>query len=259
MTDDRYGAPRRPTRPFKSAPFSTSFSLNSASKFSHENPVTMWRLPLNSSLLRRSIAGVQTGLPTLWPWPNQHSQPRPTRPCAHLSSSASSAVGGGGDEESMTVAEAKRLMKLANVEAFKRRLEMESEEVIGYSKLLEACEGVGVARNKEEAKAFARVLDEAGVVLLFRDQVYLHPEKVLDLIRRAVPLLSSPESDPWLEELNKLQKKKEEIDLLAHKQVRCILWSGLGFSIGQVVLFFRLTFWEFSWDVMEPVAFFTTA
>lgn len=159
----------------------------------------------------------------------------------------------------MTFAEAKKLMKLANVEALKRRLGMESEEVIEYSKLLDACEGMGVARNKEEAKMFARVLDEAGVVLLFRDRVYLHPEKVVDLVRRAIPLPWTPENDPRHEELNKLQKKKEEIDMLAHKQVRCILWSGLGFSIGQVVLFFRLTFWEFSWDVMEPVAFFTTA
>lgn len=55
-----------------------------------------------------------------------------------------------------------------------------------------------------------------------------------------------------------LQEKKEELDELAHKQVRRILWTGLGFSILQVGLFFRLTFWEFSWDVMEPIAFFTT-
>ena len=46
--------------------------------------------------------------------------------------------------------------------------------------------------------------------------------------------------------------------MLAHKQVRRILWSGLGLGIGTVGFFFRLTFWEFSWDVMEPVAFFTT-
>ncbi|KAH0461883.1 hypothetical protein IEQ34_009458 [Dendrobium chrysotoxum] len=220
----------------------------------------MWRLPSASRLVRRSLIGVPTGLSTLWPASDQQLQPRPTRPWAHPNSSASSTFGeGSGSEESMTFAEAKRLMKLANVDALKRRLGMESEEVIGYSKLLEACEGIGVARNKEEAKAFARVLDEAGVVLLFRDRVYLHPEKVVDLVRRAVPLCLTPENDPRLEELNKLQKKKEEIDMLAHKQVRCILWSGLGFSIGQVVLFFRLTFWEFSWDVMEPVAFFTTA
>ncbi|MCI15139.1 hypothetical protein A2U01_0036275, partial [Trifolium medium] len=28
------------------------------------------------------------------------------------------------------------------------------------------------------ASAFAKVLDEAGVILLFRDKVYLHPDKV---------------------------------------------------------------------------------
>ncbi|PKU62389.1 calcium uniporter protein 6, mitochondrial [Dendrobium catenatum] len=220
----------------------------------------MWRLSSASRLVRKSLTGVPTRLSTLWPASDQQQQPRLTLPWAHPSSSASSTLQEGNrSEESMTFAEAKRLMKLANVDALKRRLGMESEEVIGYSKLLEACEGIGVARNKEEAKAFARVLDEAGVVLLFRDRVYLHPEKVVDLVRRAVPLCLTPENDPRLEELNKLQNKKEEIDKLAHKQVRCILWSGLGFSIGQVVLFFRLTFWEFSWDVMEPVAFFTTA
>uniref|UniRef100_A0A0E0J648 Calcium uniporter protein C-terminal domain-containing protein n=1 Tax=Oryza nivara TaxID=4536 RepID=A0A0E0J648_ORYNI len=83
--------------------------------------------------------------------------------------------------------------------------------------------------------------------------------KVVELVRRAVPLALSPENDSRKEELKKLQEKKEEIDKLAHKQVRRILWSGLGFFMCQVGLFFRLTFWEFSWDVMEPIAFFTTA
>ena len=45
---------------------------------------------------------------------------------------------------------------------------------------------------------------------------------------------------------------------MAHRQVRRILWSGLGMAVIQVGFFFRLTFWEFSWDVMEPIAFFTT-
>ena len=83
--------------------------------------------------------------------------------------------------------------------------------------------------------------------------------QVVELVRRAVPLALSPENDSRKEELKKLQEKKEEIDKLAHKQVRRILWSGLGFFMCQVGLFFRLTFWEFSWDVMEPIAFFTTA
>jgi len=81
---------------------------------------------------------------------------------------------------------------------------------------------------------------------------------VVDLIRRAVPLALTSDDDPMREELMKLQEKKKEIDLLAHKQVRRVLWSGLGFGVITVGLFFRLTFWEFSWDVMEPIAFFVT-
>ncbi|XP_039019722.1 calcium uniporter protein 6, mitochondrial-like [Hibiscus syriacus] len=179
------------------------------------------------------------------------------------SSSDSDATSGskktGAEVESVTFAEARKLMRLVNVESLKAKLGIEGKEVVGYSELLKACESMGVARSLDEAIAFARVLDEAGIVLLFRDKVYLHPDKVLDLIRRAVPLALFAEDDPLRDELKKLQEKKEEIDVQAHKQVRGILWCGLGFSVLQVGLFFRLTFWEFSWDVMEPITFFTTA
>ncbi|KAE8655740.1 Calcium uniporter protein 5 [Hibiscus syriacus] len=162
--------------------------------------------------------------------------------------SAESAAVGGSDIE-----KARKLMRLVNVESLKTKLGMEGKEVIGYSELLKACQSMGVARSLDEAIAFARVLDEAGVVLFFRD-------KVVDLIRSAVPLALSPEDDdPIRDELKRLQEKKEEIDVQAHKQVRGILWCGLGLAVVQVGLFFRLTFWEFSWDVMEPIAFFTTA
>lgn len=73
-------------------------------------------------------------------------------------------------------------MRLVNVDALKEKLGMESKEVIPYADLLRACESIGVAKTAEEAAAFARVLDEAGVVLLFRDKVYLHPDKVLQFL-----------------------------------------------------------------------------
>ena len=78
----------------------------------------------------------------------------------------------------MSFAEARRLMRLVNVEALKRKLGMEGKEVIGYSELIQACGSMGVARSNEEATAFAQVLDEAGVILLFRDKFYFHPDKV---------------------------------------------------------------------------------
>ncbi|KAH9611445.1 hypothetical protein KSS87_000388 [Heliosperma pusillum] len=161
--------------------------------------------------------------------------------------------------EDMSMEEVKKLMRLVDVEALKRKLADEGKEVIGYGELLKACEGVGVARSVDEAAKLAKVLDEAGVVMLFRDKVYLHPHKVVELVASSVPLALTPEDDPRREELMRLQEEKEEIDRQAHKQVRLILWSGLGVAVMQVGLFFRLTFWEFSWDVMEPIAFFTTA
>ncbi|KDP45659.1 hypothetical protein JCGZ_17266 [Jatropha curcas] len=166
--------------------------------------------------------------------------------------------GGGGGTENITCAEVKRLMRLVNVEGLKIKLGMEGKEVIPYTDLLQACQSLGVARSQEEAAAFARVLDEAGVVLLFRDKVYLHPDKVVELIRRAMPLAFTPEDDPMRVELRTLQERKEEIDILAHRQVRRILWCGLGIALAHIGLFFRLTFWEFSWDVMEPISFFAT-
>nr|GMC61112.1 calcium uniporter protein 5, mitochondrial-like [Ipomoea batatas]GMC64890.1 calcium uniporter protein 5, mitochondrial-like [Ipomoea batatas]GMC67146.1 calcium uniporter protein 5, mitochondrial-like [Ipomoea batatas] len=221
-----------------------------------------------------------------------------------------------GKGRGISAEEAKRLLRLVNVEALKNELDMENKEVIVYSELLKACETMGVAKSRDEAVAFSRVLDEAGVILLFRDKVYLHPDKivvspcalmadnpapymilcyteitamhtdlciernechvlnldhiciwyyaflihiqVVDLVRKAVPIALLPEDDPSTDELKTLQERKEEIDRLAHRQVRRILWAGLGAAIMQVGLFFRLTFWEFSWDVMEPIAFFTT-
>ncbi|XP_068310528.1 calcium uniporter protein 6, mitochondrial-like [Pyrus communis] len=173
-------------------------------------------------------------------------------------------VGGGGADlsrgvgETISSSEAKRMMRLVNVEALKAKLGTEGKEAIPYSDLLEACQSIGVARSPEEAAAFARVLDEAGVIILFRDKVLLHPNRVVELVRKAVPLSLTPEDDPLWEELKQLQKKKEEIDVLAHKHVRRILWFGLGVVLTQLGLFFRLTYWDFSWDVVEPLAYFTT-
>jgi len=78
-------------------------------------------------------------------------------------------------------------------------------------------------------------------------------------VRRSVPLALTPGNDPSREELKRLQEQKEIIDKRAHKQVRAMLWGGLGLGFAQIGLFFRLTFWDFSWDVMEPIAFFTTS
>ncbi|KAF8707033.1 hypothetical protein HU200_030481 [Digitaria exilis] len=118
-------------------------------------------------------------------------------------------------------AEARRLVRLVGVEALKRHLRDGQDEVVGYSDLLDACVEAGAARTHAEAEALARAMDDAGVVLLFRDKAYLHPEKLAEL----------PKMDPRKEEFKQLQQKKEEIDKLAHKQVRRVPWKAITLTI----------------------------
>lgn len=54
-------------------------------------------------------------------------------------------------------------------------------------------------------------------------------------------------------------KQKAMIDDKAKDQVRTELYFGLGFFTVQTLGFMRLTFWELSWDVMEPICFFVTS
>ncbi|KAF2282778.1 hypothetical protein GH714_043280 [Hevea brasiliensis] len=128
------------------------------------------------------------------------------------------------------------------------------------------CKSMGIARSQDEAIEFARALmmpalsfssGTRSISILTRYPYLLSffSAQVVELVKRAMPLALTHEDDPVRIELKTLQERKEEIDILAHKQVQRILWCGLGLGLLQVGLFFRLTFWEFSWDVMEPIGF----
>ena len=66
-------------------------------------------------------------------------------------------------------------------------------------------------------------------------------------------------NDPRREELEQMEKQKSVIDQKAKTLVQGELYCGLGFLVLQTLGFMRLTFWELSWDVMEPICFFVTS
>lgn len=71
-------------------------------------------------------------------------------------------------------------------------------------------------------------------------------------------IIATP-NDPRRKELEEMEKKKGIIDEKASSLVKGELYCGLGFILLQTLGFMRLTFWELSWDVMEPICFFVTS
>jgi len=59
-------------------------------------------------------------------------------------------------------------------------------------------------------------------------------------------------------ELSPLEQQKALIDENAAKRTNFLVWAGLGFMGLQFGFLARLTWWEYSWDIMEPVTYFVT-
>ncbi|OAF65841.1 Coiled-coil domain-containing protein [Intoshia linei] len=60
------------------------------------------------------------------------------------------------------------------------------------------------------------------------------------------------------EEIEPYLKKQKEICQNSYKKTRIIAWSALAIQALQFGFLARLTWWEYSWDIMEPVTYFVT-
>uniref|UniRef100_A0A182NKB6 Calcium uniporter protein n=1 Tax=Anopheles dirus TaxID=7168 RepID=A0A182NKB6_9DIPT len=60
------------------------------------------------------------------------------------------------------------------------------------------------------------------------------------------------------EKLGPLEVKKMELDQKAARKTNALTWVGLGLMSVQFGVLARLTWWEYSWDIMEPVTYFVT-
>ncbi|XP_055610494.1 calcium uniporter protein, mitochondrial isoform X2 [Uranotaenia lowii] len=60
------------------------------------------------------------------------------------------------------------------------------------------------------------------------------------------------------QKLGPLEVKKNELDLKASRKTNYLTWFGLGLMSMQFGILARLTWWEYSWDIMEPVTYFVT-
>uniref|UniRef100_A0A2N9E3J1 Calcium uniporter protein C-terminal domain-containing protein n=1 Tax=Fagus sylvatica TaxID=28930 RepID=A0A2N9E3J1_FAGSY len=157
----------------------------------------------------------------------------------------------------LTVVDARKLLRVTQLEAVKARLREIQQSWIPYSDFVRVC-GEGCS-DPNQGLGFANMLDESGTVIVLGNVVLLRPEQVAKVIQSLIPLPGINQNDPRQKELEEMEKQKVVIDRKADVLVRRELWCGLGFLVVQTAGFMRLTFWELSWDVMEPICFYLTS
>ncbi|KRT82276.1 hypothetical protein AMK59_4687, partial [Oryctes borbonicus] len=51
---------------------------------------------------------------------------------------------------------------------------------------------------------------------------------------------------------------RNQLEIVAQRKSNWLAWVGLGLMSVQFGILARLTWWEYSWDIMEPVTYFVT-
>ncbi|XP_010026463.1 calcium uniporter protein 4, mitochondrial [Eucalyptus grandis] len=172
-------------------------------------------------------------------------------------SPTSAAAAARGEAYGLTVRDARKILRFYQVEKVKARLRGMPESSISYGEFVRIC----VEECKEEGRGMevAKTMDESGNVIVFGNVVLLSPEQVAESMQSLISGSIPVPNDPRREELQQMEARKAAIDVRARGQVRAELYCGLGLTMVQTLAFMRLTFWELSWDVMEPICFFAAS
>jgi hypothetical protein len=60
-------------------------------------------------------------------------------------------------------------------------------------------------------------------------------------------------------ELETLATAKAKLDKLAEREADRGIWIGGLIPLATFAVLFRMTYWEFSWDIVEPLSFFCSS
>ncbi|CAH2043102.1 unnamed protein product [Thlaspi arvense] len=157
----------------------------------------------------------------------------------------------------VTVEDVKKLMRAAEMEMVKSRLREIGKNWVPYTEFVRVC-GES-SSDPEQGNRVANMLDEAGNVIVLGNFVCLKPEELTSAVAGLIPTHEPSGDAATRQEFEQLEIIKSDIDKRADDLVRRELWAGLSLLTAQTIGFFRLTFWELSWDVMEPICFYVTS
>lgn len=155
---------------------------------------------------------------------------------------------------------AQSLLQQASVVALKDELKLQAEHdpCMSYNKLLELCKTSGAAHTDKEAEELCSALHKTGTVLRYRDVVFLNTSAVAKLVVQALPGVAGAADTALVQIEQELKQMEDEHSLMskrAKRMANVVLYGGFLWLFAHIIIFSYCTWWEFSWDVMEPIAY----
>eukprot|EP00297_Palpitomonas_bilix_P012883 CAMPEP_0113879250 /NCGR_PEP_ID=MMETSP0780_2-20120614/7137_1 /TAXON_ID=652834 /ORGANISM="Palpitomonas bilix" /LENGTH=290 /DNA_ID=CAMNT_0000865817 /DNA_START=209 /DNA_END=1081 /DNA_ORIENTATION=+ /assembly_acc=CAM_ASM_000599 len=146
---------------------------------------------------------------------------------------------------------------------------------VSVDEYFKALEKHGVTKKDDKFDSLYH-LHRSGAILHFhnakdgmKDTVFLRPDEVMKSFMEAVDVSGEKmqaaldkvkgDLEAVKKELDQLFSVKNKLDRSAKLQANVVLSGGFLFVVAQWLLMARLTWWEFSWDIMEPITFFVTS
>ncbi|CAH8354218.1 unnamed protein product [Eruca vesicaria subsp. sativa] len=161
-----------------------------------------------------------------------------------------------GIAQAVTMADVKKLMRAAEMEMVRTRLREMGEKWVSYSEFVRVC-GENDS-DPEQGNRVANMLEEGGDVIVLGNFVCLKPDELTNAVAGLIPTHESTHDAATRQEFEQLEVIKSDIDKRAETMAKRELYAGLGLVIAPTIGCFRLTFWELSWDVMEPICYYVS-
>lgn len=148
------------------------------------------------------------------------------------------------------------LLHASDAIRLRSRLSEVKESAVSWPQYVEMCTSLGI--SSEGTCRLAQDLQHSGELLHIRGSVYLRPGELVASMLKLSQLAAHPPGEHSKEDGEPSEARLTVNELDARARVatsRIVLGIGAGLALQSAVLF-RLTFWEYGWDVIEPISYF---
>ncbi|KAM9957923.1 hypothetical protein ACTFIW_012899 [Dictyostelium discoideum] len=172
--------------------------------------------------------------------------------------------------------ELKTILGQAKVSKLQEKLKLDPRSKITFNDFKGIAKEVGI--EEKEINSVSNALAQSGSIIYLPNSlnenlktsvftkpahIYQSLEHILDIENKGVglnKLIESKKSEinSLRQKIQPLEEKKQVIDRKAHRRATAIIWTGLGYCFAQAAILARLTWWDLSWDIIEPVSYFLT-